>query len=180
MSKKLLLAILALFIVSSTFATTNGYFGASYLRAEYSEDDLDDIDLDGLRIFEGKPVNEYLVFEGMLIYATGDDSGSDGGVDYDVDLDVWAFSLFGKGTLPLGEYVKLYALLGGTYAYLDADIKFLGTKSSESDDKFSLSYGGGIEVKIGESLAAHADYIMYIDRSDYDIGGFAIGLTYRF
>jgi hypothetical protein len=49
MSKKLLSAILGLIITSSAYATTNGYVGVSYVGAEYSEDDVDDVDLEGCR-----------------------------------------------------------------------------------------------------------------------------------
>lgn len=174
--KKLLVILVVTTVFCAAYAQPKGYIGASYVAAEYSEDDIPDIDLDGFRIFGGVPVNEYFAVEGMFLYVTGDEAVS----NIDVDLDGYAFSLFGKGLLPVHEYIKFYGLLGATYGYLEAEASFGGFSADEDEDDFSLSYGVGVEIKIVDNLAAHADYIMYMNKSDYDVGGFAIGLTFQF
>lgn len=174
--KKLLFVLAGLTVISASYAQTNGYVGVSYVGAQYSEDFIPDIDLNGFRLFGGVPVSEYFAIEGMFLYATGDETFE--GID--VDLDGFALSLFGKGILPVHEYISFYGLLGATYGSLEAEVTDgIDTGTAEEDD-FTLSYGVGVEVKIIDNLAAHADYIMYMNKSDYDVGGFALGLTYKF
>ena len=171
--KKLFITLLGLTIISAAYAQTNGYVGASYLGAEYSENGFADVDLNGFRFFGGVPVNEYFAIEGMFSYATGDETIS--GID--VDLSGYMLSLFAKGILPVSEYFSFYGLVGVSHGSLEADVSGFGTVD---EDDSSLSYGVGAEVNIADNLAAHLDYIMYLNKSDYDVGGFAVGLTYKF
>ena len=174
--KKLFVLLLGVTVVMASYAQTNGYVGVSYLGGEYSEDGFIDIDLNGFRILGGVPVNEYFAVEGMFLYVTGDETFE----DVDIELDGFAVSVFAKGILPIHEYVSFYGLLGLSYGSLEADLSDGINSASVSEDDSSISYGVGAEIKIVDNLAAHADYIMYLNKSDYDVGGFALGLTYKF
>lgn len=117
-----------------------------------------DRDSVGLRVRGGAQFNEYLGVEAHL--GTG---GSDGRAELD-----YLTGVYGKGILPVTDQFRLYGLAGFTKVDLDYD--------SESD----FSYGAGLEFDLTPQLALGADYMRYLNESDYNFDAASVGLRYRF
>ncbi|MBB3189936.1 porin family protein [Halomonas cerina] len=135
------------------------YVGADAMYWELDRNGRSDFDSTGLRLRGGVAFNDYLAIEGHL--GTG---GSDGSVDLD-----YLAGGYVKGMLPITQAFKVYGLLGGT------EVEFERT-DSESD----FSYGAGASYAVTPNLAVGADYMRYLEESDFDFDAASIGLTYRF
>lgn len=117
-----------------------------------------DRDSVGLRLRGGAQFNDYIALEGHL-----GGGGSDGGVELDSLVGAYA-----KGILPVANEVRLYALVGATEVDFDVD-----TESG-------FSYGAGAEFDLTPQLAVGADYMRYLDKSNFDFDAASVGLSYRF
>ncbi len=112
----------------------------------------------GLRLNGGMQFNDYFAVEGHL-----GGGGSDGGVELDYLAGAYA-----KGILPVSPEFRLYGLAGYTEVDFDVD--------RESD----FSYGAGAEFDVAPNLAVGADYMRYLDKSNYTFDAASVGLRYRF
>ncbi|WP_236551397.1 outer membrane beta-barrel protein [Billgrantia tianxiuensis] len=112
----------------------------------------------GLRLNGGMKFNDYLAAEAHL--GTG---GSDGAVDLEYLVGAYA-----KGILPVSQEFRLYGLAG--FTEVDFDI----------DRESGFSYGGGAEFDVAPNLAIGADYMRYLDKSDYTFDAASVGVRYRF
>lgn len=117
-----------------------------------------DRDSVGFRLRGGAQFNEYVGVEAHL--GVG---GSDGRAKLKYLTGAYA-----KGVLPVTDQFRFYGLAGITKVDLDAD--------SDSD----FSYGAGLEYDLTPQLALGADYMRYLDESDYDFNAASVGLRYRF
>jgi outer membrane autotransporter protein len=135
------------------------YVGGDALFWELDADGGGKRDSVGLRLNGGVQFNDYFAVEGHL--GTG---GSDGSAELDSLAGAYA-----KGILPVSREFRLYGLLGAT----EVDVARGG---SESD----VSYGGGAEFDLTPNLALGADYMRYLDKSDYTFDATSVGLTFRF
>jgi hypothetical protein len=100
--------------------------------------------------------------------------GVPGSVPFTFVADTDAFySGFLKGTLPIGDEFGIYGLIGATHYVVDlaADIGPLSYRDDFNDG--DLSYGVGIEGRLGRDVTLGAEYVRYIDDSD---GGVAVEL----
>lgn len=135
-----------------------GYIGGDAmfwdLDPEYgsSRDDV------GLRLRGGAQFNDYFAVEGHL-----GGGGSDGPVELDYLVGAYA-----KGILPVADEFRLYGLAG--FTEVDFDL------AREN----GFSYGAGAEFDITSNLAVGADYIRYLDKSNYTFDAASVGLRYRF
>ncbi|WP_422822691.1 outer membrane protein [Vreelandella maris] len=68
----------------------------------------------------------------------------------------------------LAPEVRLYGLAGFTEVELD------------SNRESGFSYGGGAEMDVAPNLSVGADYMRYLDKSDYTFDAASVGLRYRF
>jgi opacity protein-like surface antigen len=139
------------------------YLGADAMYWEIDPDNGNDIDSVGLRLNGGVQFNDYFALEAHA--GTG---GSDNGVDLDYLVGAYA-----KGILPISPEFRIFGLLGGTEVELSAS--GLGS-DSESD----FSYGAGAELDLAPNLSVGADYMRYLDESDFDFDAATLGLRYRF
>ncbi|MBS9404554.1 porin family protein [Halomonas sp. TRM85114] len=135
------------------------YIGGDALFWELDADGSGKRDSIGLRLNGGVQFNDYFAVEGHL--GTG---GSDGPADLDSLAGAYA-----KGILPMSREFRLYGLLGAT----EVDVSRGG---SESD----VSYGGGAEFDLTPNLALGADYMRYLDKSDYTFDATSVGVKFRF
>lgn len=135
------------------------YIGADAMFWELDPDHGSSRDSVGLRVNGGMQFNDYVALEGQL--GTG---GSDGYAELDYLAGIYA-----KGILPITQQARLYGLAGGTKVKAEH-------VSSESD----FSYGAGAEFDIAPQLALSADYMRYLDTSDYNFDAASVGLNYRF
>lgn len=136
------------------------YVGADALFWELDPDGrADDRDSTGLRLRAGVAFNDYFALEGHL--GTG---GSDGGLDLDYLAGGYA-----KGMLPITPSFTLYGLLGAT------EVEFDG-----ADSETDVSYGGGASYALMPNLSLDADYMRYLDESNYDFDAVSLGASYHF
>ncbi|MFG6666244.1 porin family protein [Halomonas sp. HNIBRBA4712] len=143
---------------AQSFNYPEGYIGGDAMFWNLDPDRGSSLDSTGLRLRGGSQFNDYFALEGHL--GTG---GSDGPAELDYLAGIYA-----KGIAPIAPNVRLYGLAGMTEVDFDLD--------RES----GFSYGGGAEVDIAPNLAVGADYMRYLDKSDYDFDAASVGLRYRF
>jgi len=136
----------------------SSYLGGDVLFWELDRDSGRDFDSTGLRLRGGVAFNDYFALEGHL--GTG---GSDGNVELDYLAGAYA-----KGIVPLAPEFRLYGLAGFTEVDLDVG------------DESGFSYGAGAEYDVTPSLAVGADYMRYLDESNYTFDAASIGATFRF
>lgn len=135
------------------------YVGGDALFWELDTDGGGKRDSVGLRLNGGVQFNDYFAVEGHL---------GGGGSDGSAELDSLA-GAYAKGILPVSREFRLYGLLGAT----EVDVSRGG---SESD----ISYGGGAEFDLTPDLALGADYMRYLDKSDYTFDAASVGVKFRF
>ena len=155
------------------------YIGLDAFLWELDVDDVPEAEATGLRVRGGVEINPYLAFEVHL--ASG---GSDrvrisepgfGSFDVDIELDYLA-GAFLRGQIPLSERFRLYGLAG----YSKAKFTMKGLGGSVSDDDTGLSLGLGGQFLATEQVFLSADYVLYLNKSDYDFGALSLGAGYRF
>ncbi|MCL7940507.1 porin family protein [Halomonas sp. ATCH28] len=134
------------------------YLGGDVLFWELDPDGRGNFDSTGLRLRGGVAFNDYFGLEGHL--GTG---GSDGPAELDYLAGAYA-----KGVLPIAPEFRLYGLAGFTEVDFDAD-----TESG-------FSYGAGAEFDVTHNLAVGADYMRYLDESNYTFDAASVGVTFRF
>ncbi|WNK20486.1 porin family protein [Halomonas piscis] len=166
--KKLTLATLTAAVLAAGLATTaqaqqraqaTPYVGADAMFWKLNPDHHSSRNDVGLRVNGGMKFNEFFALEGQL--GTG---GSDGYADLDYLAGIYA-----KGILPVTPQARLYGMVGGSRVNADYG-------GSDSD----VSYGAGAEMDIAPNLALGADYMRYLDKSDYTFDAASVGLSYRF
>ncbi|MCE8032649.1 porin family protein [Halomonas sp. MCCC 1A11057] len=165
-----LLAVPAAVLMATAFASSaqaqqyqmpmypQAYVGADAMFWELDPDRGPSADSVGLRLNGGMKFNDYLAAEAHL--GTG---GSDGAVDLEYLVGAYA-----KGILPVSQEFRLYGLAG--FTEVDFDI----------DRESGFSYGGGAEFDVAPNLAIGADYMRYLDKSDYTFDAASVGVRYRF
>ncbi|CAM3557738.1 porin family protein [Halomonas lysinitropha] len=134
------------------------YLGGDVLFWELDQDSGRDFDSTGLRLRGGVAFNDYFALEGHL--GTG---GSDGNVELDYLAGAYA-----KGIVPIAPEFRLYGLAGFTEVDMDVG------------DESGFSYGAGAEFDVAPNLAVGADYMRYLDESNYTFDAASVGVTFRF
>lgn len=134
------------------------YLGGDVMFWELDPDRRSNLDSTGLRLRGGVAFNDYFGLEGHL--GTG---GSDGPAELDYLAGAYA-----KGVLPIAPEFRLYGLAGFTEVDFDAD------------DESGFSYGAGAEFDMTTNLAVGADYMRYLDESNYTFDAASVGVTFRF
>ncbi len=86
------------------------------------------------------------------------------------------YGIYFRGEYPVSETFKIFAVLGFTQGELTASA--LGIELSE--DESDLSYGFGAEIVLNEKVGINLQYMQYLDKSDFDISGFGIGIKLYF
>lgn len=155
------------------------YFGAGYHMGTYDESGYPNANPTALGIRGGMYFVPNVAVEGRFALGLSDDTvrvfvPGTGYVDIDLKLEN-AISLFVKADLPVAPTAKLYGLIGFTQAETKAKARGYPVSVSNSDS--GLSYGVGVEVGVNNGIYIGAEYIMYINESDYDYTGINIGVT---
>ena len=89
-----------------------------------------------------------------------------------MDFDVTTTFLYLKGSIPIGDDAKLYAMIGPTNVDLTGS---LGGFSASADDD-DTGIGFGYEKALGTSSFS-VDYIIYNDNSGVDVTAFSLGFV---
>ncbi|MCE8028696.1 porin family protein [Halomonas daqingensis] len=135
-----------------------GYVGADAMFWDLNPDRGSSANSVGLRLNGGMKFNDYFAAEAHL--GTG---GSDGPIELDYLVGAYA-----KGILPLSQEFRLYGLAG--FTEVDFDV----------DRESGFSYGAGAEFDVAPNLAIGADYMRYLDKSDYTFDAASVGVRFRF
>jgi opacity protein-like surface antigen len=124
----------------------------------------------GLRLNGGVKFNDFFAVEGHL--GTG---GSDTNQGVKAELD-YVVGGYAKGILPLAEEFRLFGLAGFT------EVKMSGRLGpfEVSDRESGFSYGAGAEFDVMPNLSVGADYMRYLDKSDFTFDAANVGVRYRF
>lgn len=92
-----------------------------------------------------------------------------------VDFDVTTTFFYLKGSIPVGEDAKLYAMIGPTNVELTGS--FGGISASADDDDTGIGFG--YEKSSGAS-AFSIDYIIYNDNTGVDVTAINLGFVNYF
>lgn len=166
---KTLLSVSAIALFTAAAASTahaqqaqtfypQGYVGGDAMFWDLNPDRGSSRDDVGLRLRGGAQINDYFAVEGHL-----GGGGSDGPVELDYLVGAYA-----KGILPVADEIRLYGLAG--FTEVDFDV----------DRQSGFSYGAGAEFDVAQNLSVGADYIRYLDKSNYTFDAASVGLRYRF
>ncbi len=92
-----------------------------------------------------------------------------------VDFDVSTIFFFLKGSIPVGDDAKIYAMIGPTDVELTGSLG--GISISADDDDTGIGFG--FEKAI-DSYSISVDYIVYNDNSGVDVTAINLGFAKRF
>jgi opacity protein-like surface antigen len=148
-------AAAALILCSAARAEDSGfYLGAGFGEATQSSTIFDGSGTSH-RWFVGYSFNRYLAAETGLVDG-GTQRDTVGAFDVAASSNGVYASLLGK--LPLGDRFAPYAKVG--FVAYDATTRISNgvTTMRESESDSDLSYGGGLEFKLGETFRLRADY----------------------
>lgn len=176
------------------YAQPELYVGLNYaqLQVEAENDAIDRIfspDWNSVGINIGVQPSPYLAFEARYGKGVGSDdfSLSDGvnTASGSTKLKHY-FGFYALPQIPIQDFMSVYGLLGWTKAKAEVEVtRINGTsvygKASDSEDDFS--YGVGVRFRDKSNpggVAFFAEYAQLLNRSDYDINGLMLGLSWHF
>lgn len=133
--------------------------------------DADEVTLNAVYGRFGAFFNENISAEARLGLGVGDDSW----LGAKVELDNF-YGAYLRGGIPAGEVFYPYAILGFT----KGKISVSGGGFSDSESDSDLSYGVGADFSVSETLKINAEYMSYIDKDDFEIAGFTVGVAFSF
>ncbi len=92
-----------------------------------------------------------------------------------VDFDVTTIFFYLKGSIPVGDDAKIYALIGPTNVEVTGSLG--GFSLSADDDDTGIGFGF---EKVIDSYSISVDYIIYNDNSGVDVDAINLGFAKRF
>ena len=92
-----------------------------------------------------------------------------------VDFDVTTIFLYLKGSIPIGESSKLYALVGPTNVELTGSLGGFSISADDNDTGIGIGY-----EKSMDSYSILVDYIIYNDNSGVDVSAINLGFVKHF
>jgi len=161
-------ALLTASIVSASFSASAAdlYAGGSYAVL-----DSDDVTLNAIYGRFGASFNDNISAEARLGFGVGDDSVD--GIKVELDN---LYGVYVRGGIPAGEVFYPYAILG----YSKAKGTASGFGVSVSDSESDLSYGVGADFNVNETFKINAEYMSYVDKDDFELTGFSVGVAFSF
>ncbi|MBY5922703.1 porin family protein [Ferrimonas balearica] len=125
-----------------------------------------------LHFLGGYQFNPYIGIEGRIGLGLTDDEAADG---IHVEIDSY-YGLYVTGTLPMGDWVRLYALVGVTDLSLEEDLD----SRSDTFGTTDLSYGIGLSLLATEQFAITLEAVQWLDKGQFDVAGMSLGVRYDF
>ncbi|GGX92205.1 hypothetical protein GCM10007160_19740 [Litchfieldella qijiaojingensis] len=141
------------------------YVGGDAMFWELDPDRGPSADSVGLRLRGGAQLSDYFAVEGHL-----GSGGSDTNRGLETELD-YVVGAYAKGILPVADEFRLYGLAGYS------EVKGLFPDNDREND---FSYGAGAEFDIMPNVSVGADYMRYLDESDFTFDAASVGVIYRF
>jgi len=177
-SRALVIGLLATGLCGVAHAQEQGFYAGSGAGIYYV--DIDGLNFDEqaptLRLFGGYQLNQYVSFEGgftNLFEASGDVLG----VDVDMDGTAWDVSV--RPSMPLGDNLTAYAILGWTEYDLEFSASAGGTSASASGSDGDIHYGLGGAFNINDSWNVRGEWTT-VDVDEVDFGMFSLSAVYNF
>ncbi|MBL1259380.1 MAG: outer membrane beta-barrel protein [Thiotrichaceae bacterium] len=148
----------------------------------------------------GSFINNYLALEARVGFGLSDDkvtiSGFDAALEhaiinqYGIEIEnIFGFYLLGN--MPVSNYLNVYGLVGvssvGVGTTFDQSKIHLASGSevgslNETDNltKNGLSYGLGTSFKFAGKASLNLEYMNYLDKSDFGLNTFSVGILFNF
>ncbi len=180
--KKLVISLSVLFITFCSFpafALGPLYIGANYSGVFVAADNAgapDSFNMDVVMLNAGFYLIDILAVEGRVGFGVKDDSVNtiSGEANY-------IYGLYLRGELPLGMF-RPYAVAGYSKAEFAYD-----SGSTLTEDDAGLSYGLGVDLRIGDHLGINLEYMRLMEfenalgtASDINIDALSLGLKIYF
>ena len=143
------------------------YGGIQYSKVDYSESGLG-LDFSTVGAIAGYELTNAFAIEARYSKGQSDDSAF--GVGFEVDN---TYGVYGVVSLPNETNIEPYVVIGYTKGKLSAS-----GYGSESESDFS--YGAGISFKLAESLSIRTEYMVLLDKEDYEFNSVSASLIYKF
>ncbi len=175
--------VLAGFALGSQFTMATEierpYLGLDYALYTYENANANasDAEPSAIRLRAGSVVAKYLAVEAHLAVGAGDDDikiTTIGGTTAHKISSPIAYGVFVRPQIALGA-LSLYAL--GGYSYVEFELS--PAPAAWSDNTTStkdFSFGGGVQIDLGNNLGVNASYIQYVE----GLSAVSGGLMYRF
>ena len=152
------------------------YIGANYAMTTIGADDAglpDEFDVQATTLSAGLHLLDFLSVEARVGFGAGDDTV--GSVNAEMDE---MYGLYLRGVIPIGMF-KPYVIAG----YTSADFSY----NSSSEDDSDISYGLGLDLMLGDSLALNAEYMRLMEfedaigtSADVNVDSLSLGLKWYF
>lgn len=172
----LLLATLASAGAQAADDRNGGYVGIAAGQAKTEINSFIDDDDTAYKVFGGWSFNRIIAAE-VGYFDGGDATATVGTQRRQVGAD--GFYAAAIGSLPIGEYLSLFARLG--YAYYDAELSAQGPgiSMSESDDDADLLYGLGATAHFTDAFDVRVEFEA-IDVANAAFEMLTVSAIYRF
>lgn len=152
--------------------------GAGIYTLSLDDDEFEDFDDNAAfgRVFGGVRLTDHLAIEGdyQRLAKTKDNLL---GADVELDGTAWGVSI--RPILPITEFIDLYARAGWTWYDVEATATVLGTSASVTGNDSDFTWGGGIDINLGQSLSLRGDFSR-IEIEDTDLNLISAGVFFRF
>jgi len=164
--KRLALAMAVATFSAQTFADTHDierpYAGVDYQMGIHERSGGEEANPTAVRLRAGTELSPYFSVEAHAAFGTASDAIDLPGVTLDVELQA-LYAVFLRPQLPLGDVGSLYALLGYSYADLEATSSNELVTPSTSGFQKKGSFGVGADLKVYKNVRLNVDYVEYID-----------------
>ncbi len=148
------------------------FIGVDYSQRTYenTSSSVTDTETPAVRLRAGSVLAQYIGVEAHIAFGTGEDSGTINGSPYTLESPL-SYGVFLRPQLPLGP-LTIYGLAG--YSYVE--LKYSSTVGTPTDSITDASFGGGLQIDLGQSWGVNADYIQYVK----GFSAVSAGVLYRF
>lgn len=151
------------------------YAGVAYQPFTISTDDAGDFDVANIGVKGGVAFNKFLAAEARYGASVDEDSRTVLGAEVSTELEDY-YGAYAKGIIPLHPMFSLYGLAG----YTHVNVKSSGPLGSDSASDDGFSYGVGAAFHVNRNVAINAEWMSLIDKDDYDIKGYGVGVSFMF
>jgi len=172
-------AVVALFSVPATSSEAGStYAGGQFALLDF---DLGFVDFEPTALVGrvGHFFVDNVAIEGRIGVGISDDSISAPGARLSVELEN-LFGVYLLGHLPIEGIVSPYGLIGFTSAKAKATFEDDFGRFSESDSESGFTWGLGVDVRVAQQVSLNAEYVRYLDKSDFDFSAVSLGVNYWF
>lgn len=160
------------------------YVGIQYGIGQYNEDGISQEFNPSILIGRfGRYLHPNFSLEGRLGIGLQDDTQflpelGVSGQDATLELD-YILGVYGTGHFNLTDSFSVYGVLGASSVKGTASLpSFPAIKSTENNS--SVSYGIGADLGISNNIALNLEYMMYLDKPEYDLSVIGLGIVFDF